>query len=459
MRRLFVGLIGLVVLSLVLPTARAQDRPVLVAHIDSEITGATVQYVKAAIATAESDDARALVFRFDTPGGGLAETQAIQRMFLATRIPVIGWVGPAGANAWSAGTILLETTDVASMADYTVIGSAQPVELTATGFQPVTDAKIINALVASLNETLALHGRNTSLADAFIRDNLNLNAGDALAARAIELVAGSVGDLLAQADGRSLPPSLLAQSSKPARLNVTGAPVVDFNEPIGVALYALFSNPIVSGLLLLLGVYAIIFGLSAPGHGAEIAGMIMVLLGVLGLGLSVNLVGIALLLLGIVLLILEVKTHSFAVFGTAGILSIALGTIFLAPVGPPNFLISRDAQLLILAALLTPSTAFGVFMMFLVYKVIEVRRRRPVTGRLIGEEAEAVDPIPPDGRGYVRFLGEMWQATAKEAVEKGDRVVIAAKDGVVLTVEKKVPPPASPGPPEGEPAGSPPQAT
>src|SRR6266571_4402035 len=182
MRRLFVGLIGLVVLSLVLPTARAQDRPVLVAHIDSEITGATVQYVKAAIATAESDDARALVFRFDTPGGGLAETQAIQRMFLATRIPVIGWVGPAGANAWSAGTILLETTDVASMADYTVIGSAQPVELTATGFQPVTDAKIINALVASLNETLALHGRNTSLADAFIRDNLNLNAGDALAA-------------------------------------------------------------------------------------------------------------------------------------------------------------------------------------------------------------------------------------------------------------------------------------
>ncbi|HYS71905.1 MAG TPA: nodulation protein NfeD, partial [Thermoplasmata archaeon] len=165
MRRLFVGLIGLVVLSLVLPTARAQDRPVLVAHIDSEITGATVQYVKAAIATAESDDARALVFRFDTPGGGLAETQAIQRMFLATRIPVIGWVGPAGANAWSAGTILLETTDVASMADYTVIGSAQPVELTATGFQPVTDAKIINALVASLNETLALHGRNTSLAD------------------------------------------------------------------------------------------------------------------------------------------------------------------------------------------------------------------------------------------------------------------------------------------------------
>ncbi|TLZ52722.1 MAG: nodulation protein NfeD [Methanobacteriota archaeon] len=448
MRALLVALVGLALLAVCVPPARAQGGAVLVIHLDSEITSATVQYVEAAINAAESDGSPALVVRFDTPGGGLAETQEIQRLFLASRVPILGWVGPSGANSWSAGTFLLESTDYAAMAPYTVIGSAQPVELTPTGFQPVTDAKIINALVASLTETLSIHQRNQSLASSFIVNNVNLNADQALADTAIEGVASSTSELLQKADGFTLPANLTrASPAKPARLNLAGATLADFNRPAGVALYAVLSNPIVSGLLLLLGIYAIIFGLSAPGHGAEIAGIIMVILGVLGFGLSVNVVGIALLVLGIILLILEVKTHSFAVFGTSGIICIILGTIFLAPVGPPQFLISRDTQLVILAALLTPSTAFGVFLLFAVYKVLEVRRRKPVTGKLVGEDAEAVDPIPPNGRGYVRFQGELWQATASEAIEKGERVTIAAKEGVVLTVEKKAVPPSPMTPP------------
>ena len=457
MRALRAALLGLVVLAAFAPPARAQGGAVLVVQVDSEITGATVQYLKAAIEAAESDDSPALIVRFDTPGGGLAETQEIQRMFLATRIPIIGWVGPSGTNAWSAGTILLESTDYAAMANYTVIGSAQPVELTAGGFRPVTDPKIINALVASLQSTLAVHERNQSLATAFIVDNLNLNADQAVAAGAAEAVAASPAEVLARAATFLFPVNLTIAS--PAKRqwdsSLASAPLVEFREPWGVALYAIIANPIVSGLLLLLGIYAIVFGISAPGHGAEIAGTVMVLLGVLGLGLSVNLVGVFLLLLGIVFLIVEAKVPGFGVWGVAGILCIVLGTVFLAPVGPPNFLISRDAQLLILAALLTPTIAFGVFLLFAIYKVIEVRRRKPVTLRLVGEEAEAVDPIPPDGRGYVRFQGELWLATASEAIEKGDRVVIAAKEGVVLTVQKKA---ATP-PPEPASAAQGPQAT
>ncbi|HLB68255.1 MAG TPA: NfeD family protein, partial [Thermoplasmata archaeon] len=211
-----------------------------------------------------------------------------------------------------------------------------------------------------------------------------------------------------------------------------------FGEPLGVALYAIFANPVVSGLLLLLGIYAVIFGISAPGHGAEVMGTIMIVLGVLGLGLSFNLVGLFLLLLGIVFLIVEVMTPGFGVWGGAGVACIVLGTVFLAPVAPPQFLLSRDAQLGILAALLTPTAAFGVFLMFGMYKVIQVRKRRPAIGQLIGEEAEAIDPIPAGGRGYVMFQGEMWLATAAEEVRPGEKVVITAKDGPVLTVRRKV---------------------
>jgi membrane-bound serine protease (ClpP class) len=93
---------------------------------------------------------------------------------------------------------------------------------------------------------------------------------------------------------------------------------------------------------------------------------------------------------------------------------------------------------------LTPTIGFGIFLLFALYKVIEVRKRQPVTGRLVGEEAQAVDAIPSGGRGYIRFRGELWLATSDEAIAPGDRVVIAAKDGVVLSVRKtgESPPPA-----------------
>ncbi|MBI4416132.1 MAG: nodulation protein NfeD [Euryarchaeota archaeon] len=434
MRRLVPLLFLALIVSLFVPVAAAQSGPVLVAEIEGEITRATIEYVKAAIEVAEGRNARAIVVRLDTPGGGLQETLAIQRLFLATSVPVIGWVAPSGVSAWSAGTILLVSTDLAAMAPFTTIGSVQPV--TVSG-EPVTDSKFIEAIVGSLEEHLRLNGRNESLARAFVEQNLNLNAEEAVAAGATELVADTLADLLEQADGRTT-------VNKGAVLDLAGAPIVTFEPPVGVAFLAIIANPIVSGLLLILGIYAIIFGVSAPGHGAEIAGIVMIALAILGLGFAVNVVAIFLLGLGIVLLIVEVFTPGFGVFGGAGIVCVVIGTIFLAPVAPPDFLLPPEAQLVILAALLTPTALFGAFLLFAMYKVLVLRKRKPVIGVILGEEAEAVDPIPANGRGYVLFEGEMWLATSPEDIAKGERVVIAAKDGTVLTVKRKAPSPAPP---------------
>lgn len=433
MRKSVALLLLVVTIAYILPNVAAQNEPVLVGEIQGGITRATVDYVRAIIEVGESRAARAIVLRLDTPGGGLQETLDIQKLFLATPVPIIGWVAPSGVSAWSAGTILLVSTDLAAMAPFTTIGSVQPVTATGT---PVTDPKVINAIVGSLQEHLLLHGRNESLARAFVEQNLNLNATAAKAANATELVAGSLSDLLAQADGRTL-------VFKRTTLRVAGVPTVSFEPPVGVAFLAVIANPIVSSLLLILGIYAIIFGVSAPGHGAEIAGIIMISLAILGLGFSVNLVAIFLIGLGIALLVVEVFVPGFGVFGVAGILAVIIGTIFIAPVAPPQFLLPPETQLLILAALLTPTALFGVFLLFAMYKVLILRKRKPVIGLLVGEEAEAVDPIPANGKGYVMFRGEMWMATSIEDVAAGERVVITAKDGAALVVQKKpVEPPA-----------------
>src|SRR3990172_5280417 len=140
------ALAALLIVTVLIPGIQAQASPVLVARIQGEITRATVEYVKAAIEVAEAEGARALVLRLDTPGGGPEETQQIQKLFLATPVPILGWVAPSGVSAWSAGTILLESSDLAAMAPFTTIGSVQPVGIGAGGFEPVTEPKILNAI-------------------------------------------------------------------------------------------------------------------------------------------------------------------------------------------------------------------------------------------------------------------------------------------------------------------------
>ena len=125
-----VGLIlafATIVLAAALPAARAQGPRILLAVVDGAIDRSTVDYLQEAIDEARGGGYAALMIRFDTPGGGLAETVALAEMFNNARdVPILGWVGPVGAHAWSAGTILLVSTDLAAMAPGTTIGSVQP---------------------------------------------------------------------------------------------------------------------------------------------------------------------------------------------------------------------------------------------------------------------------------------------------------------------------------------------
>src|SRR2546422_3447559 len=167
------------------------------------------------------------MIRFDTPGGGLAETVAIAEMFNNARdVPILGWVGPVGAHAWSAGTILLVSTDLAAMAPGTTIGSVQPVEVGPGGVVPVTDPKIINAVVTAISEELALHNRPIDLASAFVVDNLNLNATQAQSRGATELVAHSPEEFATFANGRRVVVQSNATIYKDFTLNTAGAGIV-----------------------------------------------------------------------------------------------------------------------------------------------------------------------------------------------------------------------------------------
>ncbi|TLZ93609.1 MAG: nodulation protein NfeD, partial [Methanobacteriota archaeon] len=181
-----------------------------------------------------------------------------------------------------------------------------------------------------------------------------------------------------------------------------------------------------------------------PGHGAEIAGVIVLLLALIGLGFSVDPIALLLFIVGVVLIIVEVKTPGHGVFGIGGIIAIILAAAFLAPLRPPRFVVSPDYQLYFLAALLTPTGFFGGFLLFAMYKVQQVRHRTPIVGEMIGLPAIVKDGLRSGEKGYVTHRGELWQAVSDENLPAESKAYIRAVDGIVLRVASAPPASAEP---------------
>ncbi len=446
-RVVLVIVLAAIILAAVAPTGRAQGPRILLAIVDGAIGRATVDYLAEAIDEARTGGYAALMIRFDTPGGGLIETTDIAELFNnAQAVPILGWVGPVGAHAWSAGTILLVSTDLAAMAPGTLIGSVQPVEVTPSGVVPVTDPKIINAVVNATRLQLELHGRNASLAQRFVIDNWNLDESQAQAYGATELIAASPEAFAMQADGRHVVVQRAGTVYKNFTLNTAGAEIVAFSASARVRLLEVLSDPLVASLLLILGIYLVIFGITTPGHGAEIAGIIILLLALIGLGFSVDPIALLLFIVGVVLIIIEVKTPGHGIFGIGGIIAIILAAAFLAPLRPPRFVVSPDYQIFFLAALLTPTGFFGGFLLFAVYKVQQVRRQKPTVGVMIGESAIVVDGLHAGEKGYVMTRGELWSALSEQDQPADAKVYIHEVEGITLHVAAGPPPPPAPSP-------------
>jgi membrane-bound serine protease (ClpP class) len=419
-------------LPLLTSSIQAQSSTVLLVEINGTIDQSTVSIISDSLKQAQGDNMQAVILLLDTPGGGLDETFQIADLIKNSQVPVIGYVYPSGAAAWSAGTFILMSTPLAAMADHTVIGSCQPVETTITGTQFINDSKVINALVAWIQERASLYGRNQTLVKEFITENRNVNATVAKNDGVIEAVAPSVSQLLDEVDGRNI-----TTASGTVTLHTKGAGQISFSVPLSIVLYKIISNPILTILLLILGVFALIVGIATPGHGAEVFGVIAILLALVGLGFNVSTLAIIFIIIGALLLIIEIfVVPGFGAVGIGGIICLILGAIFLIPSYPTRkWLISSgymtEAELIIIVVV----ALFAIFFAFLVYKVIQIRRKRPTLGRLVGEKAVTIERITPEKPGFVRFQGEYWQAKSDVVIEPNTKVEIVSKDETTLIVK------------------------
>jgi len=408
-----------------LPIAHALPAPVLAVELQGPITPASDDIVSEALHEAEMGSFAGVMLLLDTPGGGLTETYEILRLMEETRVRVIAYVYPSGAAAWSAGTLILMGSDVAAMAPHCIIGSAQPVKLSPFGnAEAINDSKTTNAIVALIEEKARAHGRNTTAAKEFVVSNLNMNADEAKSNGVIEFIAPSPEILMGQINGSRV---------KNTTLLTAAVAMQYFQPPINLQLLRLLSDPTLAGLLMLVGLYALVFGLSSPGIGSEALGVVALALGLIGLGYNVNITAAFLLLLGLGLILAELHSHSFGILAAAGLICVIVGSILFVPTSFPQWYVPGSYQRSMALAIILPSLILGAFLAFAIYKVARARFAPPMQGSIVGEEAVAIDRL--DRKGYVLFQGEYWQAEAEETVEKGETVVITGKEGAGLRVK------------------------
>ncbi len=383
-----------------------------------------------ALGKAESENALLLLI-IDTPGGELDATEQIVKAILNSAIPVIGYVYPKGATAWSAGTIILLSCHIAAMAPGTAIGAAQPVMYGPEGFQPVNYSKILNP-VAELAQTISKErGRNETAAYEFVTRNLTLNYEEALKSHVIDVVADNIPDLLAKIDG-----TIVKTSYGEVKVSTKGYILEEYKWSLGEMLSNTLADPLIANVLLMFGFYILLISLFT-GHYPMIAvGLLLFILGLFGMGFTINTISTILIIAGVILLVIELVTPGFGILGTTGIVMIALGFILLPIYLPESWYITPEFYVRFLTAGLIIGFLASGFFAFVIYKVVKAKRAKPLIWTIIGAKGKALDDISPEKEGFVLINGEYWMAISDEKISAGDEVVVVDKVGPKLKVKK-----------------------
>lgn len=434
----------LLVASLLLASAQAAPAPVALVSVEGAIGPATADFVSRSLKHAAQQGAPLLVLRLDTPGGLDSSMRDIIRDILASPVPVAAWVGPSGARAASAGTFILYASHVAAMAPATNLGAASPVAIGGApdtgkgepagkdakkGAAPAGDTmmrKVTNDAAAYIRSLAQLRGRNADWAERAVREAVSLSAAEARRLKVIDVVAENVPALLAALDGRTV-----EAAGEKRRLETAGAQVQAIEPDWRTRVLNVITNPSVAYLMILVGIYALIFEFSNPGLVLPgVVGAICVLIAMYAFQLlPVNYAGLALLLLGIAFMVAEVWITSHGALAVGGLAAFVVGSVMLLDTDVPQFEIPY--------ALIGGVTAGSAAFLFLVLGMLVRSRRRPVVSgpeELIGAPGEALEEI--EGEGWARVHGERWRVRTSVPLKRGQALRVAAIDGLVLEVTR-----------------------
>lgn len=443
MRKLFLisCLIGLLPILLV---AQNEKKKVMVMDIKAEIDPRVSRYVKLALANAEKINADYIIIDMDTFGGALTDAKEIVDMLMDEKRPL--WVF-VNADAASAGALISIACDSIYMSPGATIGAATVVN----GTGEAAPDKYQSYMRSIMRSTAEENGRDPRIAEGMVDENIVIDslkqAGKVITFTTNEAIENGY----CEAKVESIEEIL-------KRNKIESYEIVKFDLGVSEKIIAIFLNPFISGILILVIIGGIYFELQTPGIGfalfAAITALVLYLVPYYLNGLAEYWEIIA-LFIGIILLILEIFViPGFGIAGVAGIsltvLSLVLimlnndffnfefvplGDIIVATFATIGGLTGGVLLLFFGGARLTKTKAFQRIALNDTQEKSQGYTVNTLSDTLIGKKGSAYTVLRPGGK--VIIDEQIYDAfTRGDYVEKGEPIEVIGNEGITLKVKK-----------------------
>lgn len=424
--------------------AQNEKKKVMVMEIKAEIDTRMARYVRLALDHAEETKADIIIVDMDTFGGGLSDAKEIVDWIMDVKIPV--WVF-IDSDAASAGALISIACDSIYMAPGATIGAATVVDATG-GAAPDKYQSYMRSIMRSTAET---NGRDPRIAEGMVDERVVVDSVKQAGKVITFTTAEAIQNGYCEAKVESIEEILKRNKIENYELDT-------FKLGMSEKIIAIFLNPFISGILILVIMGGIYFELQTPGVGfpilAATIALVLYLVPYYLNGLAEYWEIIA-LFVGVLLIIAEVFIiPGFGVAGIAGItltvLSmvlimlnndffnfefVPLGDIMMAAFATIGGITGGILLLLFGGARLTNTKAFQRIALNDTQDVKDGYSVNTFNKNLLNKRGTAYTILRPSGK--VMIDDQIYDAfTRGDFVEKGDTIEVIGTEGVTLKVKK-----------------------
>lgn len=398
-------------------------------NYDGAITPACSDFVKLGIETSIKNNSECLIIKLNTPGGLLKSTRVIVSDILESKVPIVVYVSPGGAQAASAGVFITMAAHIAAMSPGTNIGAAHPVALQSEQ-DSIMSEKATNDAAAFIRSISEKRNRNVKWAEDAVRKSLSLSETEALKERVIDLISPNVNDLLQRIDGKEI------QTIDGKKiLHTSAAKVNEVEMTLSLKFLSILSDPNIAYILFMIGLYGLLFEIFNPGviFPGVIGGICIILAFYSMHTLPINYAGLALIIFAIILFVLEIKVISHGILTIGGVISLIIGSIMLINVESGLEVMMISWEVIALFVILTV-----LFFVFAITLGIKAQKQKPTTGtqgliKMVGESITELNPF-----GEVMIHGEIWKAESIDGtIHPKNKVEVVDIQNLKLLVKKK----------------------
>jgi membrane-bound serine protease (ClpP class) len=420
----------------------AQEKKVYLAHIESEIDLGLAPYITRVVDEANQANANAIIFKINTLGGRVDAAVQIVDAITSSRILTIAFIDH---RAISAGAFIALANRKIAMVPAGTIGAATVVN--AQGEK--VGEKYQSFMRGQMRSVAEKNGRPVNICQGMVDERIVVpglvDSTELITLTTDEALKYGIADTLVN----NLDDVLKA-------FNLSGAKVIDVHTNWAEDTVKFLNNPVVSTILIMVGVFGLFAEIKHPGFGLPgVAGIIALLL-FFGSSYILDLASILDIILfaaGIILLLLEIFViPGFGVTGILGIICI-IASLFLALIGGGNLPFWDTNQISIaiiqLASALTAALVLLIFLARFLPKSTIFNRlvlsheensdkgfvsSKPLS-ELIGKEGKALTTLRP--AGMADFNGDKIDVVADgDYVQQGSRLRVLRVEGSKVVVRE-----------------------